>query len=759
MRLILAYTFLLFFLTNISVIAQVSSISGFITDNDTHQPIAGANIQIDSLSLGGISDPNGHFSIRKIPEGIHRLTVSCIGFKTLKQQIKIANEGLILNIVLQISSEELQEVVVTGTGTEHYTKNAPVQTEVISGKALKEFAGRDIEDVLGSLSSSITYNRSDMGSNLKINGSKNDYILILVDGKRMNGDVGGQNDLSRINLSNIERIEIVKGAVSSLYGSDAIGGVINFISKKNKDKFKVSNQTRMGKYGDISQGNNVNLSHKKWNATSSFDYKHTNGWKNTSREWYRNNLFENSVSQTVNRSSNYTISQNLAYQATQKLSITGNATYYEKWTSRPTGEPQWRLYDFYYNNQTYGVGAKYNLTEKNYIAWDASYDKADYSYDYTSREYTDYFDNDNNRIVYYPGDRILQNSQKRLSSNLKGVFYLGEKHTFSSGIEYLFDNLLSPFRLDGDEANNYSLEAYGQDEWEVTPSLNITTGVRVGQHKESGQTFTPKVSAMYKWGKLTIRGTYSNGYKAPTIKELYYHYYASIMSTYKAYYGNTALKPQTSNYYSLNFEYILPRFKVSLTGYANYIRNMIALQTITTSYEDKLQLVEQTMKYVNMAKAYTNGIDFTVDAELPYKIKISGGYSFLDAMAQRTDDEKADNYLKYTYINGTSKHNANFRASWSNTWRRYKFGISINGRYQSKTYYTSDGDAKACQIWRLTTSHRLVNKKQWSLDSDLGIDNIFDYVDQTPFGRNRSNTSPGRTAFASVSITFKSNNN
>lgn len=737
------------------ILAQTGFIEGVIIANDTNQPVSGANIQIDSLSLGGVSDTNGHFSIPKIPGGKHWLSVSCIGYKTNKQQFIIINGGLTLNVILQSSDEELQEVVVTGTGTEHYTKNAPVQTEVISGKALKEFAGRDIEDVLGSLTSSITYNRSDMGSNLKINGLKNDYILILIDGKRMNGDVGGQNDLSRINLSNIERIEIVKGAVSSLYGSDAIGGVINFISKKSKDKYKISDQTRVGAYGDISQGNTVNLSHKKWNSETSFDYKHTDGWKNTSQEWYRDNLYENSVSQTVNRSSNYSLSQNLGFQATQKLSLSANATYYEKWTSRPTGEPQWRLYDFYYNNQTYGVGARYNLTGKNYIAWDAAYDKADYWYDYTSREYTDYFDDSNIRIVYYPGDRILQTSQRRTSSNLKGVFYSGETHIVSAGIEYIFDKLISPYRLEGDKADYYSLEAYGQDEWKLTKNLNITAGVRVGQHKAFGQTITPKISAMYKLGHLNIRGTYSNGYKTPTVKELYYHYYSTIMSTYKAYYGNTELKPQTSNYYSLNFEYILSRFKMNLTGYTNNIRNLIALQTIPTSYEDKVQLVEQTMKYVNMGKAYTNGIDFTVDAELPCKIKVSGGYSFLDAMAQRTDDEKADNYLKYTHINGTSKHNANLRASWSNTWHSYKMGISINGRYQSKTYYISDGDAKGYQIWRITTSHRIVNTKQWRLDTDLGVDNLFDYIDRTPMGRNRATTTPGRTVFAAIAVTFK----
>lgn len=126
----------------------------------------------------------------------------------------------------------LNEVVVTGTGTEHYLKDAPVQTEVITGKALDSYQGRSMQDILEGLNASITFNPSDMGSGIQMNGLGNDYILILINGKRINGDTGGQNDLSIINPANIERIEIVKGAASSLYGSDAIAGVINIITKR-----------------------------------------------------------------------------------------------------------------------------------------------------------------------------------------------------------------------------------------------------------------------------------------------------------------------------------------------------------------------------------------------------------------------------------------------------------------------------------------------------------------------------------------------
>lgn len=649
----------------------------------------------------------------------------------------------------------LNEVVVTGTGTEHYLKDVPVQTEVISGKALSEYAGRDIEDVLNGLSASFTINRGDMGSNLQLNGLKNDYILILVDGKRMHGDVGGQNDLSRINMNNIQRIEIVKGAASSLYGSDAIGGVINFITKKNTDKFSITNSSRVGYYGDFNQSNTLNFNRGKWKSTTSFAYKHTDGWKNTDQEWYRGKLYNNSVSKTINRSSNYSVSEALSFQAGSRLSLNGALSFYEKWTHRPIGIPQWRLYDFYYRNQSYGAGAKYNLKNKDYLSLDLSYDRYDYYYDYTSRQYTDYYDEKGDRIIYYAGDRILQTSQRRILGNLKGVFYLNEQHTLNTGMEYIGDKLISPFRLKGDKATSYALSAYIQEEWSLTEKFNLTAGLRLSTHKEFGQILTPKLSAMYKPGNFTLRGTYSNGFKAPTIKELYYHYYASIMSKYKAYYGNTNLKAQQSDYYAVSVEYHTSGIKAGLTFYHNSIKNMISLQTVPTSYEDKLLLVEETMRYVNLAKGRTYGIDISFEAVLPMNIKLGGTYSYLDAKGQRTDDEAAEDYMKYVYINGTSRHNATWKLAWS----KYPTGVFLSGRYQSKRFYSSDGNAKGYQIWRLNTSRAFLNKKKWKLDIHVGIDNLFDYIDRTPFGHNRGTTSPGRTFYASFIVKFQNKNN
>ena len=153
-----------------------------------------------------------------------------------------------------VRTDSLQEVVVTGTGTQHLLKDAPVQTEVISRRQLQQYAGKSIEDILTGLTASFDFSENDMGSHLQMNGLGNSYVLILIDGRRLHGDNGGENDLSLIDPNNIEKIEIVKGASSALYGSDAIAGVINIITKKHREKGAMfENTTRVGSYGDVRQ--------------------------------------------------------------------------------------------------------------------------------------------------------------------------------------------------------------------------------------------------------------------------------------------------------------------------------------------------------------------------------------------------------------------------------------------------------------------------------------------------------------------------
>lgn len=648
---------------------------------------------------------------------------------------------------------ELPEVVVTGTGTLHYVKDAPVQTEVISGKALRSFSARSIEDLLGMLSASFNFSKNDMGAGMQLNGLNNSYILILLDGKKINGDLGGQNDLNTINLANIERVEIVKGAASALYGSDAIAGVVNFITRKNDDRLGITNLSRVGFYGDYLQNNTLNFKSERISSSTSFNSKRTDGWQNTTQEWYRHNLYDNSVTRTVNRSNNYKIAQSLTFKLSDKFSLKGDVSLYERWTYRPSGFPQWQLKNFYYFDENYLLDATYQLSDKHTLSADVSYGSYNYYYDYTQREYTDFFDKDGIRIVFYPGDRVLQSSQRRLLSRAKGVFHLGEKHLLSAGLEHNLETLVSPMRLKGGKrASAYTLSAYVQDEINFTNNLNVTPGVRFVYHKTFGKIATPKISAMYRLGDFNLRGTYSYGFKAPTVKELYYSYIATIMTNMKAYYGNEDLRPQVSNYYALGAEYNTAKIKTNLTIYYNGIRNMIALQPIPTSPQDKLLEVEETMRYANLAKARSFGADFTFGITFDKGFSVGGGYSYVNAKAQ---DPEQFNFLEYKPINGTSLHNASFRATWEHAWRSYKLGVSLFGRYQSKRFYITDGDTDGYQLWRINTSHSFLQFKKWNVDMNTGIDNIFNYVDRTPFGRNRATSTPGRTGYVSVALRFQ----
>ena len=178
-----------------------------------------------------------------------------------------------------LRTDTIQEVVVTGTGTQHLLKNAPVQTEVITHKMLQQYGGRNLEDILSGLTASFAFNEDDMGSQMQLNGLGNSYILILVDGKRLHGDNGGQNDLGLIDPARIERIEIVKGAASALYGSDAIAGVINIITRKPAQGWLVENETRGGSYADVRQHNTVGLTFGRVQSLTNVNYRQTNGWQ------------------------------------------------------------------------------------------------------------------------------------------------------------------------------------------------------------------------------------------------------------------------------------------------------------------------------------------------------------------------------------------------------------------------------------------------------------------------------------------------
>lgn len=681
-------------------------------------------------------------------------------------QMKAGIIALLLYVAPQVSAQSilegkktedlslmLEEVVVTGTGTEHYLKDAPVQTEVITRRALEQFQARSMEELLAGLSPSLTFHDGSMGSHIQLNGLNNDYILILIDGKRMNGDVGGQNDLNLLNPANIERIEIVKGAASSLYGSDAIAGVINIITKKHHDKTEFTSTSRVGAYGDVRESASLGLTIGQVKSMTGVNFHHTDGWRNTDLQWNQQQLKPGSTMKTVNRSTNYTLTENLDWNVNDRLSLTASGSYYERWVVRPHGPWSYLPNDFYYRNYGFAAGGKYRLGKRNYLTADLSYDRYGYFYDYKLQEVTDYF-KDGDRITYFPGQRIKQSVQRQVLGQTKGVFYIGDRHLLNTGFEYLYNHLESPHHIDGDRASVYTLAAYAQEEWTAADDVVLTAGARGTVHKETGFNLSPKIAVLYNKGDFRLRASYALGYKSPTVKELYYNYTATLGGgSLTAYHGNKDLKAQTSQYASVGAEYAGRKFQASVTAYANFLRNMIELVEINLTAEEKLNEIEKSKMYLNLTQARIWGVDFTFNYQPVQTLTVSGGYSFSDPRAQYPD-QGAD-YMKYIPIDATSQHNATLNASWHHTWSRYRLGLAVYGRYQSVRRYVEDNDADAFQTWRINTAHTLLGMKKWTLTLNLGVDNLFNYVDRTPFGRNRATTTPGRTVYASALVKFK----
>ena len=674
--------------------------------------------------------------------------------------------GLVLSCTAQtqmaqnvLRTDSIQEVVVTGTGTQHLLKDAPVQTEVISGRQLQQYAGKSIEDILSGLTASFAFNENDMGSHLQMNGLGNSYVLILIDGRRLHGDNGGENDLSLIDPHNIEKIEIVKGASSALYGSDAIAGVINIITKKHREQgVMVENTSRFGSYGDIRQHNGIALNFGKFSSYTNFQLQHSDGWQNTSEEALSQTEYHitDSRNKTVNRHTNWQIAEHLTYQLTPKIELYADGSIYWKRIYRPCGKHPGvdvKTYDMQYNNASVSVGGKWKLNETDVITLDADWKRHAYKYVYTDTTLTDGYVNGRftNYYPFFPGDVDLQSDQRLTHITLKGVFKLPYQQQLSAGFDYRYDWLEAPMRVNGGKATDNTQALYVQDEWALLNPLYLTAGLRLTRNEGFGTRLTPKLSAMLKVKDLRLRATWSQGYKTPTPKELHYQYVRN-MNGVLLYLGNSDLKAQTSNYFGLSAEYSIGNLTMTLSGYYNKVDNMIALVTIPASEAPGDLIVQydprRVRQYQNMEDAKTYGVDFTARYQTKH-FTVGGSYSYLDTKAHQYDTE--DEVMKEVTIDGMAHHKANWYATWNHDFTKcYHLGIGIYGRMSSKRYYQVDGDGKGYQIWRLSTTHQF--GKNYRLEA--GVDNIFNYVDKTPHGLHLGTTTPGTTVYASLTIRF-----
>lgn len=740
----------------VSMFAQIS-LSGKVVNAETNDPVVGANIRIDHSLAGCTTNGKGEFTINNLPEGEHLLSVTHVSFLPQKYTANTGEKDILIKMTE--SYINLGQVVITGTGTHRRMSNSPVPIQVITAKDLGNANVTSLEDALVKLTPNVTTMTNGMGTTLSLNGMNEDYMLLLENGKRLTGD----DRYTRINIGNVKRIEILSGAASALYGSDAIGGVINIITDDAKNTVNVSNYTHYTSKGRFSENINADINSGKFSSYTSYQRREADNWQ-------VNDTDENGYKTGRPMSTGFisdNISQRFAYNATDRLSFYVRGNYYNYNTRRPEtatyfkkgkkkdedGKPiyeetQAYTYNMLHDTYTYGAGAKYMINKSAYI--DADF----FADNYTSKY--DYFLKSGD---FERGDKETRKKTRYYNATVKGIFKPNSWNKVSTGIEYINEN----FSSESDNIsfkNMYTFALFAQDEITILRDLQAVVGIRYLYNENFKNYATPNVALMYKIDHFKFRASYATGYRAPTLSQLYATDEAKTASRYTI--GNPNLKPEKSNFFSLNGEYTCSRFSIAATGFYNDIKDMINYRVLSDEEIQQMGLGELHEQFStirqrdNVDRSKIKGISVNANFYLGAGLTLGGGYIYTDTEAKTLEHDSKTNkdVVVITPVDKSVKNAANVHARWDHDWNNYHLNVNLSGHIQGERYSSTYGYAPKYQQWDLNTRHTF-NLDAFILEPGIGIENIFNKRDDRPWNSNFSTINPGRAVYVSLAVKFK----
>ena len=651
---------------------------------------------------------------------------------------------------------DLNPVVVTGSGHHQRMKYTATPVRMLSAKEISEQGITTFDAALTRMMPQVSMAPNSMGTFLRLNGLGNKYILILINGQKLSGDISNNVDLNRINMSRVKRIEVLDGAASSLYGSDAIAGVINIITDQpTQQMLSVTSDTRVSGEGQLTESVTLDVYKDGFGSFTSFVHDRADSYQNTDLEYKKGSETETqpTIAPFFTGYRSNVFSQKFTYSPNRRLAMNAYLDYSHKKTDRPetrddiTGGTD---YEMLYRGVRYGVGGIYKFTQRNSLQADFTVDRFRYGKEY-----------DVETKNYAIGDYVQSKKQRTLEGQLKGVLGLTANSTTIVGADWRRDKLVA---TSGNiDQSAYTLAAYAQHEMKFWECLTATFGLRYDYHENFHNRLTPKATLMYSPGPFNFRATYSAGFRAPGLDELYYHYYSVNRGKPQITFGNSALNPERSNYFSLNAEYRTNKLAVSVTGYINRINDMVVRQDIpvdaaslamlqtefpemTTEEAGKL---ERYSRYVNSDRGDVKGLQVNVSANLFEGFNLSANYAYTYA---RTEDNGEWNVLERSIRNV-----ATVAANYHHTWGHYALNVNLNGRMQSRTYYTSYENAPGFGVWNLHTTHTFDHLRWAIIEPSIGVDNLFNRVDRRIDSSNRKYAlySPGRMLVVGLRVRFQ----
>lgn len=650
----------------------------------------------------------------------------------------------------------LNPVVVTGSGHHQRLKSTATPVRVISSQEIAELGITTFDAALTRMMPQVSMAPNSMGSQLRLNGLGNKYILILINGQKLSGDISNNVDLNRINMSRVKRIEVLDGAASSLYGSDAIAGVINIITDQPTSSVcSVGSSTNISGHGVLTESATLDIYQNGFGSYTSFTHDRADSYRNNDLEYVKGSDTDTqqSIAPLFTGYRANVFGQKFTYAPNQHWALNAGLDYSYKITDRPNTHPAisgGTDYEMRYKGFRWNVGGIYKFSTKNSLQVNFTTDRFRYGKEYD-------VETKSNQV----GDYVQSKKQRMMEGQMKAILSLTKHSTTIVGADWRKDYLTA---TSGNiDQHVYSLAAYAQHEISFLKDFTATFGLRLTHHETFDQHLTPKATLKYAPGNFCFRATYSAGFRAPGLDELYYHYFSVNRGKAQISFGNQNLKPEKSHYISLNAEYRTQAVAFSLTGYINRINDMVEKQNIDVDDATRLMLLsefpemtqEQADKmvsyalYQNRDQGDVKGLLLNTSMNLFEGFNLSANYAYTYARS-KSDDE-------WTVLDRSIRHTATIAANYHRSWRHYELNVNLSSRLQSKTYYTGNyEDAPGHGVWNLHTTHRF-DIARLVLEPSLGIDNIFNKVDRRIDSSTRKYAlySPGRMMVAGLKIQFK----
>ena len=595
---------------------------------------------------------------------------------------------------------DLNEVVVTVTRTPKFLKDTPIQTRVINARELARLDATNVQDLLQQELPGVEFSYAmNQQTHLNFSGFGGQGVLFLVDGERLAGETMDDVDFTRLNMDNVERIEIVKGAASALYGSNATGGVINIITKRNRQPWTLNVNARYAKHNEQRYGATWGLNSKHWNNMLS---AHFNRMDNYDVHSAANPVTR--IISTVYGDKTVNLKEQLTWSPVSNFSLTGRAGYFFRETVRSADQPE-RYRDF-----SGGLRMNWQISDADDLqasyAFD-QYDKSDYQR-ITRLDIRDY-------------------------SNVQNSFRLLYNHTFGGGdvltvgSDLLHDYLYNT-NLEGETRKQDSWDLFAQYDWRLNDQWELVGALRYDYFSDGKDShLTPKLNVCYKpLRNLAIRAGYGMGFRAPTLKEKYYNFDMSGIWIVE---GNEHLKSEVSHNFNLSAEYTKGHYNYTASIYYNKVKNKLSTAApYFKTAEDKLPYLP-----------YSNLDDYSVcGGEVGAQAKWNNGLGARITYAYTKEQlakDKDGNSINNQYI-PAREHALNVRMDYDRQISsNYGLNIGLQGRVLSgvenveyKDYYdvskgTISVEYPAYTLWKLSLTQR-VSK---AVSITTALDNLFNY--------------------------------